>query len=96
MRRVRSAVLLALIVAACTPARAPWTAPGVAKAEAESEWEDCKRLARDRTGGMDRMAASSRTPENPLDAADRQKAATDSRRIVESCMRAKGFTPIKQ
>jgi hypothetical protein len=93
MRRTRLVVLIALIAAACTPARVPWTAPGVAKAAAETEWEDCKRLARDRTGSMDRMAASSRTPESPLDAHDRQAAALEGRRIVESCMRTKGFVP---
>ncbi|MGC2854553.1 hypothetical protein ACM64Y_03690 [Novispirillum sp. DQ9] len=80
------AVALLGTAAACAPARAPWSAAGVSPAETASEWEDCKRQARYEIGAADGVAS-------PRVGEDRRTAGDRERRIIESCMRVKGFTP---
>lgn len=90
-----AAATLFVAVAACTPARAPWTAPGVAQDQVDADWADCRRVADQRLEPMPRDATGTgRTPyTNPLDELDRRAAARSAQRDVAACMRAKGYFP---
>lgn len=94
MRPLILAVLPALLVAACAPARPDFTKPGVSAAQVEADWEACKRQAQLRVAPEGPQAGGGRDAfVNPVAEADRQRAGRDARQIVESCMLARGYSP---
>lgn len=86
-----------LLAAACTPARAPWTAPGQSRDDADADWADCKRVAERQAAPRpaEAIGAGRQPYTNPLDDLDRRDAAKSAQRATDACMRAKGYFPAR-
>lgn len=91
-----AAAALLVLAAGCAPARAPWSAAGVAQDKADADWADCKRVAERAYGPAVRDADTGRSSQtNPLEEADRRAAAKSMRQSIDGCMRAKGYFPAR-
>lgn len=96
MRPILAVPLFLMIAAACTPARAPWTAPGASAAGVNSAWESCRQLAQTRVGGpvIDPAGASRDPFTSPTAGVDRSRASALYDSTVASCMQAQGYTRV--
>lgn len=96
MRPLIVAPIVLMIAAACTPARAPWTAPGVSAAGVNSAWESCRQLARTRVGGpaIDPAGARRDPFSSPMEGVDRSRDSALYDSTVAGCMQAQGYTRV--
>ncbi len=94
MRPMIAPAIILLIAAACTPARAPWTAPGVSAAGVNSAWENCRQLAQTRVGGpVIDPAGTRRDPfASPMAGFDRGRDSALYDETVAACMQAQGYS----
>jgi hypothetical protein len=95
------AVGLAGALASCVAATPDWTRPATGTATTEADWADCQARGRGRVapagGVLDGRAtggvAAGQGGADPLDTYDRRRDDATYRKVVEACMRAKGYYP---